>query len=200
MAVDAYIVFVPALSSMMPIPGESLDAFYAANNVDKNKWFEIKEFSFGIENKATIGSATGGAGAGKVQFNEFTIKKAVDLASPGFFKNCCAGAHYKYVRVAVWKAGGDAKSTGAPYLFFNMGAVFTTKVEWSGPGDEAPDESITFVYGSLQIEYYKQEETGALGSGEHANQVVAWNQMINRDTFSDSKGGEIKMPSMKPAT
>jgi hypothetical protein len=31
--------------------------------------FEIKDFSFSVENPTTIGSATGGAGAGKVEFN-----------------------------------------------------------------------------------------------------------------------------------
>ena len=40
--------------------------------------FEIKDFSFGVENPTTIGSATGGAGAGKIKFNEFTIKKTTD--------------------------------------------------------------------------------------------------------------------------
>jgi len=33
-------------------------------------------------NKAAIGSATRGAGAGKTKFNEFTIKKTTDQASP----------------------------------------------------------------------------------------------------------------------
>src|ERR1700740_1535883 len=49
--------------------------------------FEIKDFSFGVENPTTIGSATGGAGAGKVKFHEFVIKKVTDSASPVFFKN-----------------------------------------------------------------------------------------------------------------
>jgi hypothetical protein len=31
------------------------------------------------------GSETGGAGAGKIKFNEFTIKKTSDKASPIFF-------------------------------------------------------------------------------------------------------------------
>lgn len=35
--------------------------------------FEIVDYSFGVENPTTIGSATGGAGAGKVKFNEFTF-------------------------------------------------------------------------------------------------------------------------------
>jgi type VI secretion system secreted protein Hcp len=47
--------------------------------------FEIKDFSFGIENPTTIGSATGGAGAGKIKFNEFSITKTTDTASPNFF-------------------------------------------------------------------------------------------------------------------
>ena len=47
--------------------------------------FEIKDFSFGIENPTTIGSATGGAGAGKIKFNEFSITKTTDSASPNFF-------------------------------------------------------------------------------------------------------------------
>ena len=31
--------------------------------------FEIKDFSFGVENPTTIGSATGGTGTGKIEFN-----------------------------------------------------------------------------------------------------------------------------------
>jgi hypothetical protein len=37
--------------------------------------FEIKDWSFGVENPTTIGSATGGAGAGKIKFGEINIKK-----------------------------------------------------------------------------------------------------------------------------
>ena len=62
--------------------------------------FEIKDWSFGVENPTTIGSATGGAGAGKIKFNEFQITKMVDGASPAFFKNCVAGTHLKTVNVA----------------------------------------------------------------------------------------------------
>ena len=35
-------------------------------------------------NPSSIGSATGGAGAGKIKFNEFTIKKTTDKTSPIF--------------------------------------------------------------------------------------------------------------------
>ena len=115
-------------------------------------YFEIKDFSFGVENPTTIGSATGGAGAGKVKFNEFTIKKTSDRASPSFFKNCVAGAHYKKVVLIVRKAG----STQTDYLIISDAMISSARVAWSGPGDEGPEESITFVYDNVAIQYNPQ--------------------------------------------
>ena len=126
--------------------------------------FEIKDFSFGVENPTTIGSATGGAGAGKVKFNEFTIKKTTDSASPAFFKNSATGTHYNTVTLEMRKAGGDPQSSGQTFLKYTFGTVFTTKIDWSGPGDEGPEESITFVYGKLSVEYKPQKPDGTLGA------------------------------------
>lgn len=125
--------------------------------------FEIKDFSFGIENPTTIGSATGGAGAGKAKFNEFTIQKTADSASPLFFKNCATGVHYSKVTLEMRKAGGSSE-TGTPFLKYTFSTVFTTKVSWSGPGDEGPEESITFVYGALAVQYTPQNSDGNPGS------------------------------------
>ncbi len=135
--------------------------------------FEIKDFSFGIVNPTTIGSATGGAGAGKIKFNEFTIKKTTDQASALFFKNCCAGAHYKTVTIDMRKAGGDPATSGKEFLRFRFETVFTTKIDWSGPGDEGPEESITFVYGKLGVK---------LISEEPGSQPVlfGWDQVLNQ--------------------
>jgi type VI secretion system secreted protein Hcp len=126
--------------------------------------FEIKDFSFGVENPTTIGSATGGAGAGKIKFNEFTIKKTADSASPLFFKSAATGAHYKIVTLEMRKAGGDPQSSGKPFLRYIFGTVFTTKIDWSGPGDEGPEEQITFVYGTLGVQYMPQKSDGTAGT------------------------------------
>src|SRR5215510_14877020 len=155
MAVDAFITFEKAGGGAEPAG------------------FEIKDFSFGIENPTTIGSATGGAGAGKIKFNEFTIKKTTDKASPTFFKNCCAGAHYKTVVIEMRKAGRNSAAAGKEFLRFKFDTVFTTKIDWSGPGDEGPEESITFVYGKLGIKYLQQTSEG--GTGE--TPFSGWDQM-----------------------
>src|SRR5438034_3101761 len=105
-AVDAFIWFDG-------VSGPSKDPAHAGA-------FEIKDFSFGVENPTTIGSATGGAGAGKIKFNEFTIKKTTDKASPAFFKNCATGAHYKTVIIAIRKAGSEPNTSGKPFLYFHF--------------------------------------------------------------------------------
>ena len=155
-AVDAFIWFEGVAGHMAP-QGEARDA---GPHSSPNPAFELKDFSFGVENPTTIGSATGGAGGGKIKFYEFTITKMNDKASPAFFKNCCAGAHYKNVTIDMRKAGGDPSSAGQPFLQFKFETVFTTKIDWSGPGAEGPEESISFVYGELEVKYSNQEATG----------------------------------------
>ncbi len=152
MAVDAFITFESVSAGSAPIA------------------FEIKDFSFGVENPTTIGSTTGGAGAGKIKFNEFTIKKTSDQSSPAFFKNCCAGAHYKTVTVSIRPTGGEAATK--EFLRFKFDMVFTTKIDWSGPGDEGPEESITFAYGKLGIRFTQAPGAKPVAAG--------WDQVTNK--------------------
>jgi len=171
MAIDAFIFFVAGKPEQQ-VKGETSDDFFA-----KKKAFEITEFSFDIENPATIGSATGGAGGGKTKFNEFTIKKKTDSASPLFFKNCCSGCHYKTAVISVRKAGSAMDSTGEPFLSYEFQWTFTTKIEWSGPGDEGPEETIVFSYSVLGIKYRRQGADGTLT--DDAARIVGWDQRTN---------------------
>lgn len=187
MAVDAFIYFIPNDSAKSFLPkGETQDDTF------KSKFaFEIKEFSFDIENTSTIGSATSGAGGGKAKFNEFTIKKPTDSASSMFFRNCCAGIHYKTAILAVRKSGGDVSAAGKPYLEYAFGLVFTTKIEWSGPGDEGPEESITFAFGKLGIRYWKQDEDGQITT----KRVVGWDQVTNAELTETDLSFDATPPS-----
>jgi type VI secretion system secreted protein Hcp len=170
MAVDSFIYFTPNAGTTQP-DGETSDKYFSTK-----KAFEIKEFSFDVENPASIGSATKGAGSGKVKFNEFTIKKTTDWASTIFFKNCVTGAHYAKVVVAIRKSGGSTAVAGMPFLEYCFSTVFATKMEWSGPGDEGPEESITFAYGKLGIFYRKQKADGSLDVAKQHG----WDQIINK--------------------
>src|SRR5882672_4329811 len=139
MAVDAFIWFEKPGVGEAPV-GETQDVYYQKKNA-----FEIKDFSFGAENPTTIGSATGGAGAGKIKFNEFTIKKTTDQASPLFFRNCAAGAHYKKVTLAVRKAGGDPKSAGTDFLKVVFSDVLTSRYVNTGVQPAPPPPPVDVV-------------------------------------------------------
>lgn len=138
-AVDSFIWFDG-------VPGEAKDPAHKG-------WFEIKDFSFGVENPATIGSATGGAGSGKVKFNEFTVKKMTDKASPVLQQALATGRHFRTVKIQMRKAGGDPNQ----FTSYEFNDVAVTKAAWSGPGNEGPEESITFVYGKMDTRYVSQQ-------------------------------------------
>src|SRR5260370_30455247 len=112
MSVDAFIWFESPGVSTAP-EGETKDKYYSTK-----KAFEIKNFSFGVENPTTIGSATGGAGAGQVKFGDFKIDKLTDLSSPLFFKNLCVGAHFANLFLELLKTRGEENSLAPAILPF----------------------------------------------------------------------------------
>jgi type VI secretion system secreted protein Hcp len=184
MACDNFLIFGPytAGGTITPdtvtIVGGKLNVSGETQDKDFTNALEIKEFSFGVENPTTIGSMSAGAGAGKAKFNEFNVKKAVDIASPQLFLAAGLGCHFPTVNLVVRKAGG----VKVPYLVYQFKMVFVTKVEWSGgAGEEAPDEDVTFVYGAMQISYQKQNSTGQpIGSPSQC----AWSQVTNQPTLA----------------
>src|SRR5438552_1560754 len=81
-AVDAFLRFTDPAGGAAACVGESKDEQFPG----KDGWFGISSFDNGILNATTIGSATGGAGAGKATFQDFHFTKHPDSASPALFK------------------------------------------------------------------------------------------------------------------
>src|SRR5437588_9037878 len=121
MPFNAFIWFDNSAGGKVVIPGDGQDTSTYAHAKDA---FEIKDFSFGVENPTTIGSATGGAGAGKVKFNEFTIKKTTDKATPLFFRVSATGDHFPTATLYIRKAGPNAPVSSTPFLIYKFGTVF----------------------------------------------------------------------------
>jgi type VI secretion system secreted protein Hcp len=167
---------------MDPVKGETKDEFYAKTK--PSAAFEISSWSFAIENPTTIGSGTSGAGSGKAKFNEFTIKKLVDSASPYFFRNCVAGAHYKKVVLEMRKAGGDPQSAGTPFLTYTFFTVFTTGIDFDIGDDAGCTEQIKFQYGSLVVKYQRQ---GKDGKKEGNPDIRGWSQITNKAWGSEDE-------------
>jgi type VI secretion system secreted protein Hcp len=136
----------------------------------------INSFELGIENTTSIGSATGGAGTGKATFQKLVVTKPIDSTSPLFFQRVGTGQHFTGMELVARKAG--ATSGGTTYMRWALQPVFVTKQEHSGStGDDAPTETLTFVFGAMQQTFTKQTTTGAVTG----NVIKVWNQVTNTD-------------------
>jgi type VI secretion system secreted protein Hcp len=173
-AVDAFLKFESPTGTGAQVPscaGESQDPTYKG-------WLEIKNFSFGVENPVTIGSATGGAGAGKAKFQTFSITKTVDSSSTCLARVLAYGGHFGKVTIDIRKAGAGPNASGKPYLEFIFGTVFVSKQQWSGPGDQGPQETVEFAYGAMKINYFQQSPSGQMAA---TPSTFTWDQVTNRE-------------------
>jgi type VI secretion system secreted protein Hcp len=132
-AVDAFIWFDT-------IKGESKDPQHL-------NWIEVESFELQQLNNSTIGSATTGAGAGKIQFSEFTIKKTVDNSSPALFQAFSAHAHFPKVIVEMRKAGGSPQE----YLKLTLEVVFLSSYSVDTKRGQAT-ETAKLAFGRMKME------------------------------------------------
>jgi type VI secretion system secreted protein Hcp len=153
------------------IAGESQDV----NFPGKQGYISINSFSYGVENPTTIGSQTGGAGAGKAKFNELEIDKNVDSTSPQIFQALAQGQHFNGIEIVARKAGGAP--TAAPIAtryYFSL--AFPTSDRQSGnSGDDTPQQTLTFAYGGFAMKYVGQTPTGTAKPPVNAK----WSQITN---------------------
>ena len=112
---------------------------------------EISSWSWGVSNTGSVGSG-GGGGAGKASFNDLTITKVVDKASPKLALLCATGEHIPSVVLTVNRPGGST----LPYLEIKLTDAIITSVQHSGSGGDAnaqPTEKVTFQYRRVELKY-----------------------------------------------
>ncbi len=175
MAIDAYIIFTQQDGTT--IQGESATQVTLPAPLGggpANVALPLSSFAMETENAVSIGSATSGAGAGKVKFDPLTITRNFDEASPALFQLCAAGSHLKQVELIVSRVGAAGASGAAPkpFVVFTFSLVFVQNVTWSGSADGAGiTETINLEYGSVSMKHLNTS-TNAVSTG-------AWNQVTN---------------------
>ena len=140
MAVDMFI-------KMTDILGESTD------KVHKDE-IEVMSFSWGASNPVTIGTAGGGAGAGKVSISSFNFMDRVQKSSPLLFLATATGEHIDNAIVSVRKAGASGD-----FYKLTLSPVFVESVQHSaseGGEDDTPTESVSLAFAKIDVEYRQQ--------------------------------------------
>ncbi len=182
MAVDLFLV-VPASTSAQITADPGSDPYFKST-FGKAAVVQLRQFSFGTESKLAVGSASSGAGVGKIQFNEFVVEKSVDALSRSLFKMSATGLHLPRVQLYL---RDPAVAGGKPHIAYGFSMVYVSKIDWSaGAGDDQATERVNFVYGGLAVGFYPKTPAGQPASPLQAS----WNQVTNTaevpaDTLAD---------------
>jgi type VI secretion system Hcp family effector len=117
-----------------------------------------------------------------VELKPFTVSKEVDLATPDLFLACCKKAPFETAQITFRKAGQEEP---VKYMVFHFTKVYVQSLDLKlAPGessDKGEEETVTFLYGSCQITYFPQLETGAPGSPK----IKGWDREKNVETAGD---------------
>lgn len=144
------------------IDGESLDSKY------KDK-IQVLAWSWGISQSGTTHQGPGG-GAGKANFQDLSVTKYYDKASPNLQKACATGQHLKKAILICRKAGGDQLD----YITITMENALITSVSTGGSGGEDRfTENISINFGKFKIEYVVQDDKGKGKAGPEFSYDIA---------------------------
>jgi type VI secretion system secreted protein Hcp len=145
MAVDMFI-------KVGDLKGESKDSTHKGE-------IDVLAWSWGMSNSGTTHTG-GGGGAGKVNVQDLSLTKYIDLASPDLMLACCNGKHFPEATLTVRKAG----ETPLEYLKIKLTEVLVTSVSTGGSGGEDRlTENVTLNFAKVNLDYVEQAEKGGVG-------------------------------------
>jgi type VI secretion system secreted protein Hcp len=140
------------------IDGESTDSKHS-------KWIEVLSFSTGMNQPVSaVQSSAGGATSARVNMQDFSIVKHIDISSPKLAEACCTGKHFPAITVELCRAGGDKLK----YMEYKLTNAIVSSISGGGtPGgaDDVPTESVSFNFGKIEWTYTQQKRADGGGGG-----------------------------------
>jgi type VI secretion system secreted protein Hcp len=141
------------------IPGESTDDKHA-------DWIEVLSYSSGVSQTAPASASSGGgASSERADFQDFSIVKALDKASPKLAVACADGTHIKEIAIELCRAGGDK----VKYMEYKLSDCIVSSHRpggSSGGGETLPLEEVSFNYGKIEWIYTQQKRADGTGGGQ----------------------------------
>jgi type VI secretion system secreted protein Hcp len=152
-----------ALDMFLNIEGEITGEAQDAKHKDE---IDVLAWSWGMSNSGSFHTG-GGGGSGKANFQDLSVTKWVDNASPILMLYCANGDHFPKAKLTVRKAG----KTPLEYLIIDLKNVLITSVSTGGSGGEDRlTENVSLNFQAVKVSYVKQKEDG---TGEAAKEF-AW--------------------------
>jgi type VI secretion system secreted protein Hcp len=147
------------------IDGESRDQTHK-DEIDVLAW------SWGMSQSGSF-HVGGGGGAGKANFQDISITKYIDKATPDLMLYTSNGDHIRDATLTVRKAGGEP----VEYLVIEMKKVLVTSVSTGGSGGEDRlTENVVLNFAEVKVKYTEQKDDGSTQTHEYS-----WNIAENKE-------------------
>jgi type VI secretion system secreted protein Hcp len=151
------------------IPGESSEA-------NHKEWIEVLSYSFGVSNSSSPHSAVGGGTTERANFQDISLTKFLDKASPKLLGASASGLHLEEVLIEFMKGVGE-KSEKA--LEIKLEDVIISSYQLGGSrGDGLPTDSFSLSYGKIKQTYYLLDNKTGASKGVGAQ--FGWNLQENK--------------------
>lgn len=131
-------------------------------------WIRVSSVDWGVSNNTTIGSATGGAGAGKASGEKLRLTIPTGPWSRDFVNTLFRGANYPQVVI------DQTSIDGRPMYRVTIATLFLTKYHIESTAKIQPEEEIEGVFGSVRAEFYAISAEGKVTAAP-----VGWNFVTN---------------------
>lgn len=121
---------------------------------------DVLSFTWGAIQPHSMASG-GGAGVGKVAFQDLNIVANIDKCYPAVLKHCATGKHLGSVELSLCKAGG----TQIEYSKITLTDVLVTSVTVSGTSSgETTVVNYSFQAAKVKTQYWEQTNQGGKGA------------------------------------
>jgi type VI secretion system secreted protein Hcp len=134
------------------VKGESKDKAHTGK-IDLLAW------SWGIANNGSFHTG-GGGGTGKASFQDISMTKYIDAASPTLMLYCSNGKHFHNGKLIVRKAGDKPLE----YLIIDLQDILVSSYSTGGSGGEDRlTENFALNFSKVKVVYWTQNKEGGKG-------------------------------------
>ncbi len=148
------------------ITGEAQDKVHGGE-------IDVLAWSWGASQSGTTHVGSGG-GSGKARFQDLSITKYVDLASPKLLQFLTLATHIASGTLTVRKAGGKPLE----YMIYTLTDIIVTAVSTGGSGGEDRlTENVSLNFAQFDFKYVQQ----ATGGGEDVDDNWSWDIAANAE-------------------
>lgn len=123
---------------------------------------EVLAWSWGASQSGSFAHGAGG-GAGKANVQDLSITKYIDKSSTAFIKALVGGDHIGDVTLSISKVGNN-KQTNDYWKMKLSPAMITSYSTGGSGGEDLLTENISIGFAKFEIEYFKQDDKGAVAS------------------------------------